>query len=73
MTTTPDTPPPPPQLRIELLDVLGMLDVIEVAVRSLDGDGTTATMPDVTPEQAVRWIIAALIEHGYVIVRTVPA
>lgn len=69
---TPPTPPPTVEpARFALLDVGGLLAAVEVAAEALAGDGSTSTMPDVTPDQAARWMLAALDDAGYVIVKRV--
>lgn len=71
-TPAPPTPPAPEGVRLTLLDVSGLLAAVEVAAAALEGDGSTSTMPDVTPDQAARWMVAALDAAGYIIARRVP-
>ncbi len=59
----------PAELRI--LDTFDdALDVLKVCVDVLAGDGSTGTMPDVSPADAATWILCALHEHGYVLGKT---
>lgn len=42
---------------------------LEVMEEALEGDGSTGTMPDVSPSDAARWILSNLIAKGYRIER----
>lgn len=46
-----------------------VLRVLEVMEDALEGDGSTNTMPDVSPADAARWIYSALNKHGYLVVK----
>lgn len=43
-----------------LLNVEGTLQFLELIEEALEGDGSTPTMPDVTPSDAARWILSAI-------------
>lgn len=45
------------------------LTLMEIMEGALDGDGSTPYLPDVTPADAVRWIITTLYSKGYAIVK----
>eukprot|EP00752_Nemacystus_decipiens_P016652 g14892.t1 len=42
-----------------------IIELQEVIVAALHGDGTTTHMPDVTPDQAARWIARELIDKDW--------
>lgn len=44
-----------------------LLRVLELIEEALEGDGSTAYMPDVTPAQAARYVVSALNFNGFVI------
>jgi hypothetical protein len=46
-------------------DVEHVLTILEIIAEALEGDGSTAFMPDVTPDQAARYIYGALNAKGY--------
>lgn len=64
---TPNPTPPPPT--VALLDVADLMRVLDVATSALDGDGSTSTLPDVRPDEAARWIVAAIHDAGFLIVK----
>lgn len=45
------------------------IDALEAALAALAGDGSVATLPDVTPAQAVVWITEGLHAAGFEIRR----
>ena len=45
------------------------LDVLKLCIDALDGDGSTGTMPDVSPADAAIWVLTALHEAGYRFIR----
>ena len=46
-----------------------VLQILEIMAEALEGDGSTEYMPDVTVDQAARYVLGALNAHGYVISR----
>jgi hypothetical protein len=46
-----------------------VLTVLAVMTEALEGDGSTTTMPDVTPDEAARYVYGALDANGYTIIK----
>ena len=46
-----------------------ILQILEIMAEALEGDGSTSYMPDVTPEQAARYVYGALNAKGFAISR----
>ena len=50
-------------------EVITSTEVVRVMVDSLEGDGSTTHMGDVTPIDAVLWILDALDAAGFEVVK----